>query len=127
MTETVAILGASINPGRFSHKAQVALIEKGHVPVPVNPRYNQIDGVQCYPDLASYSGSIDTITIYVKPSILSAMTEEVIEVHPKRVIFNPGAECQSVSAKFKSAGIEVQNACTLVLLSTSQFNSYQGE
>jgi len=124
MTETVAILGASINSNRFSHKAQLALAENGCIPVPVNPKYDQIDGVQCYPSLASFPGSIDTITIYVKSSILRAMTEEVIQVHPKRVIFNPGAECKDVSARLKSAGIEVQNACTLVLLSTSQFNSY---
>lgn len=123
MTETVVILGASINPNRFSHKAQVALAENGYIPVPVNPKYDQIDGVQCYPNLASFPGSIDTITIYVKSSILRAMTEEVIQVHPKRVIFNPGAECKDVSTRLKSAGIEVQNACTLVLLKTSQFIS----
>ena len=29
MAETVVILGASINPDRYSHKAQLALIEKG--------------------------------------------------------------------------------------------------
>ena len=123
MTETVVILGASINPNRFSHKAQVALAENGYIPVPVNPKYDQIDGVQCYPNLASFPGSIDTITIYVKSSILRAMTEEIIQVHPKRVIFNPGAECKDVSTRLKSAGIEVQNACTLVLLKTSQFIS----
>jgi len=123
MAETVVILGASINPNRFSHKAQVALAENGYIPVPVNPKYDQIDGVQCYPNLASFPGSIDTITIYVKSSILRAMTEEIIQVHPKRVIFNPGAECKDVSTRLKSAGIEVQNACTLVLLKTSQFIS----
>jgi len=123
MAETVVILGASINPYRFSHKAQVALAENRHIPVPVNPKYDQIDGVQCYPNLASFPGSIDTITIYVKSSILRAMTEEIIQVHPKRIIFNPGAECKDVSTRLKSAGIEVQNACTLVLLKTSQFIS----
>ena len=121
MTETVAILGASINSGRFSHMAMVALLEKGHMPVPVNPKYDQIDGVQCYPSMTAYPGSIDTITVYVRPSILRTMVDEVIQIQPKRVIFNPGAECKDVSTRFKSAGIEVQNACTLVLLDTSQF------
>ena len=36
MAETVVILGASLNPGRYSYKAQLALIEKGHTQVPVN-------------------------------------------------------------------------------------------
>jgi predicted CoA-binding protein len=121
MAETVVILGASINPDRYSYKTQLALMEKGHTPVPVNPRYDQIDGIQCYPELKSLERNIDTITIYVKPAILRSMTEDIVHLRPRRVIFNPGAECQEVSARLESAGIKVQNACTLVLLNTSQF------
>ena len=122
MAETVVILGASINPDRYSYKTQQVLIENGHTPVPVNPRYDQIDGIQCYPELKSLECNIDTITIYVKPAILRNMTEDIIHVNPKRVIFNPGAECPEVSARLESAGIKVQNACTLILLNTSQFS-----
>jgi len=121
MAETVVILGASVNPERYAYMAQVALIEKGHIPLPVNPRYDQIDGVQCYPELKSLKCHIDTITIYVKPAILRSMTEDIIHARPGRVIFNPGAECREVSTRLESAGIKVQNACTLVLLNTSQF------
>lgn len=123
MTETVAILGASTNPQRYSHMAQIALAGKGHLPVPVNPRYKQIDGVRCYPDLKSFPGRIDTITIYVKPAILKTLAGDLIQAFPKRVIFNPGSECKQVSTKLETAGIEVQHACTLVLLETSQFVS----
>ena len=122
MAETVVILGASINPDRYSYKTQQVLMEKGYTPVPVNPRYDQIDGIQCYSELKSLECNIDTITIYVKPAILRNMTEDIIHVNPRRVIFNPGAECREVSARLESAGIKVQNACTLVLLNTSQFD-----
>ena len=121
MSETVAILGASANTSRFSYKAQIALIENGHIAVPINPKYSQIDGVQCYPNLKSFQSNIDTVTIYVNPGILMRMAEEIIHIRPKRVIFNPGAESKEVFAKFASAGIKVQNACTLVLLNTSSF------
>ena len=121
MTETVAILGASAKPARYAHKAQLALLENGHTPVPVNPAYDRIDGVRCFPDLKSVPGTVDTITVYVRPAILDAMTEDIIDVRPKRVIFNPGAENGYVSTRLESAGIRVQNACTLVLLSTSRF------
>lgn len=121
MAETVVILGASANPHRYSYKAQQALLEKGHTPLPVNPRYEQIDGIQCYPDLKSLECNIDTITVYVNPSILINYTEDIIRVRPGRVIFNPGAECPEVSTRIESAGIRVQHACTLVLLNTSVF------
>ena len=121
MAEKVLILGASTNANRYSHKAQLALLENGHTPVPVNPRYHQIEGIQCYPDLESIQGDIDTVTIYVRPDILKTMIDEVIQIHPKRVIFNPGAECEEASSRLESVGIKVQNACTLVLLNTSRF------
>lgn len=121
MQETVAILGASSKHDRYSYKAQVALIDNGHIPVPINPRYDQVDGVQCFPNLKAAPVDIDTITIYVRPDILSSMIDDIIECHPKRVIFNPGSESRAVAGRLESAGINVQNACTLVLLNTSSF------
>ena len=125
MSETVVILGASTNPGRYSHKAQLALLDHGHVPVPVNPRYDRIDGVRCYPDLGAVQDAVDTVTVYVRPAILTAMADDLIDLQPKRVIFNPGAESAEVSARLRSAGITVQNACTLVLLNTSSFTDWR--
>ena len=121
MTETVAVLGASKNQLRYAYKAQKFLIEKGHTTIPINPNYNMVDGVKCYPRLASYSEKINTITVYVRPSILSTLVQEIIQASPYRVILNPGTENDKAIDQLKKAGIEIQIACTLVLLSTSQF------
>lgn len=121
MPETVIILGASPNPNRFSHKAQLALHENGHTPIPVNPSYDQIDGIHCYPGLRSVQQDIDTVTIYVRPDILETMIEDIVHISPKRVIFNPGTESREAADRFESVGIRVQNACTLVLLNAGQY------
>ena len=121
MSETVVILGASTKPNRYAYKAQLALIENGHTPVLVNPKYDQVDGIRCYPELESIERDIDTITVYVRPSILRTMTNDIIDANPVRVIFNPGSECRDVAIRLESAGIKVENACTLVLLNTSTF------
>jgi hypothetical protein len=44
-------------------------------------------------------------------------------ITPKRIIFNPGAENWNLYRKAKEAGIEVLNACTLVMLTTGQYMS----
>ncbi len=62
------------------------------------------------------------MTIYVGPQILKQMAKELIEKKPRRVIFNPGTECEEVEAWLKGRGIIVQRACTLVLLNTNQFD-----
>lgn len=121
MTETVAILGASKNQSRYANKAQNFLIEKGHTPIPINPKYDEIDGIKCYPNLASYTQNIDTVTVYVRPHILSNLVQDIIQSSPYRVILNPGTEDGKVISQLEKAGIEIQQACTLVLLRTSQF------
>ena len=121
MQETVAILGASDKAERFAHKALVVLVEKGHIPLPVNPNHDTIDGHQCIQSLADYKGTIDTVTVYVQPSILRTLVDDIVAVHPDRVILNPGTEDDAVIERLRSAGIRVQIACTLVLLNTNQY------
>jgi predicted CoA-binding protein len=122
MHETVVILGASTHPQRYAYKAQHALLKAGHTPVPVNPRYAYIDNIPCNPDLNSISRDIDTVTVYVRSDILETMVEDIIRLHPHRVILNPGTESEAATARLVSAGINVQQACTLVLLGAGRFN-----
>jgi len=121
MQETVAILGASNDANRYSHKAMVALAEHGHITVLFNPSHDEIHGRKCFQSLAAYEGKIDTITVYVRPSILRGLVDEIINTSPKRVILNPGTEDDVTMQLLKAAGIEVQIDCTLVLLSSNQF------
>ena len=117
----VAILGASSNLERYSNKAQLRLMEEGHTVFPVSKKDESIAGIKAYPNLASIFEKIDTLTLYVRPSILEDMIDEVIDLNPRRVIFNPGTEDVDVQKSLAKAGIEVQVACTLVLLNTNQF------
>tara|TARA_R110002096_G_scaffold405590_1_gene603672 strand:- start:1714 stop:2079 length:366 start_codon:yes stop_codon:yes gene_type:complete len=121
MSKTVAILGASKDKSRYSHKAQMLLIENGHTVVPINPKYDEINGSKCYPNLASYPDKIDTITVYVRTSIISGLVNDIIQASPDHIIFNPGTENSKIIQQLQEAGIDVEMACTLVLLRTSQF------
>ena len=121
MTETVAILGASKDQSRYANKVQNLLIEKGHTAIPINPKYDMVEGVKCYPNLTPCLQNIDTITVYVRPSILSTLVQDIIQASPYRVILNPGTTNENVLDQLEKTGIKIQMACTLVLLSTSQF------
>ncbi|NOR88577.1 MAG: CoA-binding protein, partial [Bacteroidales bacterium] len=45
----------------------------------------------------------------------------IINLQPERIIFNPGTENSEFMQMAQKKGIEVEEACTLVLLSTNQF------
>jgi hypothetical protein len=49
------------------------------------------------------------------------MEEAIIQLKPKRVVFNPGTENLAFESRLKDAGILPLEACTLVLLSTNQY------
>lgn len=118
--EKVAILGASPKQERYSYKALVSLKNHGHEVFPISPRYKEIEGNEVYSSLSELK-NIDTLTIYVNPSLSSDLKDEIIKLNPKRVIFNPGSENIELQKQLRDLGIEVLEACTLVLLSTDQF------
>jgi predicted CoA-binding protein len=65
--------------------------------------------------------NIDTITIYLNPKNQKEYYDYILSLHPKRIIFNPGAENHELFDIAKANGIKALEACTLVLLSTNQF------
>jgi predicted CoA-binding protein len=121
MKKNVAILGASDHPERYSHKAQLLLLKKGYNPVLITPSHSIIDGIKCYPSLNNIEEDIHTLTIYVSPEISSKIKKDILNFKCKRVIFNPGSENSSLYGDLKKKGIEIEEACTLVLLNTDQF------
>ncbi|MBX3020889.1 MAG: CoA-binding protein [Bdellovibrionales bacterium] len=121
MSHKVAILGASQKPERYAYKAFQMLREYGHTPIPVTPKFAQLDGVRAYSRLAEIKDKVDTLTMYVSPAISSQLAQEILNLKPGRVIFNPGSENPDLAQQLKIAGIPYQEACTLVLLRTNQF------
>jgi len=64
---------------------------------------------------------IDTITVYLSAANSDRIAESILENRARRVIFNPGAENPALGVRLRAEGVEVIEACTLVLLSTGQF------
>lgn len=121
MGVNVAVLGASINPERYSYKAVKLLQEMGYGVFPVHPSARPIDGLKCYAGLGDIDDDIDTITVYLSERNSEPIVEQIIESKPRRIILNPGAESEPLKSRCEAAGIQVQEACTLVLLRTGQF------
>jgi uncharacterized protein len=117
----VAILGASKNPERYAYRAFQMLKEYGHTPIPVTPKFSELEGVQAVNSLSEITEPFHTLTMYVGPLISTKLSDEILQAKPLRVIFNPGSENPELESRLKAAGIEVEEACTLVLLRTHQF------
>lgn len=119
--KTVAVLGASPNPERYSNRAVKKLLGAGHRVIPVARDGSIVEGLESVKSLAEIKEPVDTLTLYVGPQVSAALSKEIIALAPRRVIMNPGAESEDLKKALEAAKIEVIEACTLVLLSTDAF------
>lgn len=119
--QNVAILGASKNEDRYSYKVRQALKENGHNTFLVHPLLDEIENEKVYHSLAEIKDHIDTLTIYVNPGTSSLLKDQITELKPKRVIFNPGSENIELQNYLREKGIPFLNSCTLVMVLTDQF------
>lgn len=117
----VAVIGASPTSGRYSNTATKKLLDAGYEVVPVNPATPTIHGIPAVATIADVSPPIHTVTMYVNPHISDSMIEPILQAAPQRIVFNPGAENPRLAEAAAKAGIEVVEACTLVMLSLGQF------
>jgi predicted CoA-binding protein len=73
------------------------------------------------PSLRQVDAPVHTLTLYVGPERLLPLLDDIIHLHPRRVIFNPGTECPPLEERLHRHGIPFVQGCTLVMLRTGQF------
>lgn len=117
--ERVLVIGASTNTGRYSALAIRMLLDHGHVPVAIGARPGSVHDVDILTEVPE--GPFDTVTMYIRPSIQAVHRHTILARAPKRVIFNPGTENPAFQNELRDHGIDVLEACTLVLLRTGQY------
>ncbi len=119
----VAILGASPKEDRYAHIAQKRLMQAGYQVIPLTPFHTEILGVPTLSSINQIQPPLDTLTLYLGSDKLTPLADEIIKLHPRRVIFNPGTESPEIESCLQQSGIKTERACTLVLLSTGQFET----
>jgi len=114
------IVGASPNPERYSFMATSLLKSYGHKVYAYGIKKGSIDEESIHLEWPE-EGTIDTITLYVGPEGQKPMYETILNIKPRRIIFNPGTENPELEALAQQKGIQILEACTLVMLKTNQY------
>jgi len=117
------IIGASSNEERYSYKAFYKLKESNHRVYALGFREGMLSDTQIYIDHQATWTDVDTVTLYLGAARQEPYFEYLVKLNPRRVIFNPGTENEEFENRLKEAGIQTEQACTLVLLATNQYQS----
>mgnify|MGYP005990661965 CR=1 FL=1 len=120
MKKVTLVLGASLKENRYSHKAIKKLKANGIAVVGLGAVSGVVDNVIIESEKKLFK-NIDTVTLYLNPKRQELYYEYIIDLQPRRVIFNPGTENLEFVKLLKENTIETKVACTLVLLNMNTY------
>lgn len=114
------VLGAVAFPSRYAFKAVHALVEKGHEVLPLGIRDGSIADIEIIKERPKLE-EIDTVTVYLNQRNQETWYDYLLELNPRRVIFNPGAENGELRDLLNQNNIETVEDCTLVMLAVGRY------
>ncbi|MFO8147807.1 MAG: CoA-binding protein [Bacteroidota bacterium] len=114
------VLGASLNPSRYSNIAINRLVVYKQPVVAVGLRKGEVAGVPISTKKEHFE-NVDTVTLYLNPKRQVEYYDYILSLNPQRVIFNPGTENPELFQLLKKNNIGFEVACTLILLGTNQY------
>ncbi len=103
----IAMVGLSADWSRPSNFAAKYLLEHGFEVTPVNPKYDEILGQKCYPDLKSIPHPIDVVDLFQRAERVMPFVDAAIEIGAKVVWMQLGIVNEEAAAKARAAGLEV--------------------
>jgi len=120
MGKKTLVLGASENTQRYAAQAVKLLLEYDHEVVALGRKPGEIYGIPIQGKARAFK-DVHTITLYINPKIQQAYFHYLVSLNSNRVIFNPGTENIELINFLKENNIQVEIACTLVMLRTKQY------
>ena len=110
-TKVIALVGASPNPERPSHRVMAFLLRKGYRVIPVNPGQagKEILGRTVYASLGDIPEPVDMVDVFRAPEALPAVVDEVLamKTQPKAIWGQLSVRHDGAAAKAEAAGIDV--------------------
>jgi len=101
----IAMVGASPNPERPSHRVFEYLAHHGYHVIPVNPTVKEILGHTSYPDLKAIKEKVEVVDIFRSSDEVMPVVEEAIRIGAKVVWMQEGVINEAAAAKARKAGL----------------------
>ncbi len=106
-SQTIAVVGLSDNPERFSYRVAKYLQEQGYKIIPVNPMLDEVLGEKSYPDLNTVPEPVDMVDIFRRSELVAPVVDQAIEINAKYIWMQDGVIDHESAAKAEQAGIPV--------------------
>ena len=125
-SNSIAIVGASPNKERDSHKVMEYLLKKGYRIFPVNPNEsgNMILGQYCFDDLESINKPVDMVDVFRAAEAVMGIAEQSISIGAKVLWTQENIVNKEAAKLAENAGLRVvMNRCPKKELSKSYWTT----
>ena len=125
-SNSIAIVGASPNKERDSHKVMKYLLKKGYRIFPVNPNEsgNMILGQYCFDDLESINKPVDMVDVFRAAEAVMGIAEQSISIGAKVLWTQENIVNKEAAKLAENAGLKVvMNRCPKKELSKSYWTT----
>jgi uncharacterized protein len=117
--KTIAMVGASSDPTKFSYGVLRVLHETGYDMIPVNPKQagGEIRGLRVYRSLSAIDRPVDMVEIFRTSKEAYAVTEEAIKIGAKVIWMQIGVRNDEAARLAEAADLKVvMNRCPKIEL-----------
>ena len=117
--KTIAMVGASPDPNKFSYGVLRVLHEQGFKMFPINnkPEIKEIRGIKVFPTLDAVDQPVDMVQVFRKSEALYGVAEEAINIGAKVLWGQIGVFNEDAATLAESAGMQVvMNRCPKIEL-----------
>lgn len=107
--KTIAMVGASPDPTKFSYGVLRVLHEQGYRMIPVNPREagNEIRGLKVVAALADIDEPVDMVQVFRASDALPGIAREAVEIGAKVLWGQIGVHDEEAARIAEAAGLRV--------------------
>lgn len=116
---TIAMVGASPDPTKFSYGVLRVMHEQGYNMVPVNPKEagNEIRGLKVVGSLADIQEPVDMVDVFRNSDALPGIAQEAIDIGAKVLWAQIGVYNEQAAKMCENAGLKVvMNRCPKIEL-----------
>jgi predicted CoA-binding protein len=115
LSRTIAVVGSSPSPDRDSNHITQFLNLKGYKIFPVNPNYQEILGLKCYPRLQDIPEAIEIVDVFIRPENILPIVKDSVACKAKTIWFQLGVSTpEAVEYALQNQLTVVDNKCIMV-------------
>ena len=110
--ETIAVVGLSDDPEKYSHEVGSYLKEQGYRIIPVNPNYAEVFGEHAYDMLEQIPEQVDVVDVFLPPEKTPEIAEDAVRAGAKVLWLQEGIENEDARRIAEEGGLTyVEDRC----------------